>query len=261
MRFPKGLGVCPRCGLDVDAFDSPFTPEPLAPLRPQATAPAPVEQPVSESGYFFLLEDGRLRCPDCGMRFPQSLGVCPRCGLEVEGYTQEDEAKSQASAPAPVPVPEPEPARVSRAFALLDDGRLRCPDCGMRFPQSLGVCPRCGLAVASGDEECPPAPPPTEEPAAEERYFTLLDDGRLKCPDCGLRFPAKRGACPRCGLAVEDDGSLASAAEPMFPPAEQPASEERYFTLLDDGRLKCPDCGLRFPATHGACPRCGLGVE
>ena len=74
-----------------------------------------------------------------------------------------------------------------------------------------------------------------------------------------MRFPSKRGACPRCGLAVEGEGAEDTAPEPV--PAGDSAAGERYFTLLDDGRLRCPDCGMRFPAKLGACPRCGLGVE
>ena len=253
MRFPASLGVCPRCGLDVDAFDSPFAPEPVQPAGRQPEAPAPAEEGETAGGYFFLLEDGRLKCPDCGMRFPANLGVCPRCALEVEGY-QTEQAEE-----APAPEPAEENAQAGGYFFLLEDGRLRCPDCGMRFPANLGVCPRCDLAVegyaAQGAAEAP-APEPVLEPAPSGRAFTLLEDGRLLCPDCGMRFPANLGACPRCGLAVEG-----GAPDEALVPAMEPADAERYFTLLEDGRLKCPDCGMRFPANLGLCPRCGLAVD
>ena len=209
-------------------------------------AAAPPSLP-SDAPRFTILGDGRLRCPDCLMRFPANLGVCPRCGLAVEAYEEEfveslpdptpDFPPPQASAAdLPEPPSAPEESPETPRFTILDDGRLLCLSCRMRFPANLGVCPRCGLTVPR--YEAPPAesPPPA----------TLVPVPRRL-------FPFKRIGIP---AAVPPD-----VPPPEPEPEPDPELDSFCFIELEDGRLRCPQCRLRFPGHFTACPRCGLEIE
>ncbi len=79
-RFPAYLGVCPHCGLDMD------TPAPSArALEDESTYSEPQRAPEPPEPPRRAAADTRAVCAGCGKRFPAYLGVCPHCGLDMDG--------------------------------------------------------------------------------------------------------------------------------------------------------------------------------
>jgi hypothetical protein len=135
-----------------------------------------------------------VTCPDCGHRNPEGAQFCASCQAFLEWEeprTGGDErpapalleppAQRQPPSPATAPPPEPAaaaPRRPGEAPATVDDGPDHRP-------------------------EEPPGPVPPDGPPAAP------SGPPRPCPHCGVRNPADRTLCQRCGT-------------PLAPPSRTP---------------------------------------
>ncbi|MDO4572671.1 MAG: hypothetical protein Q4C13_04815, partial [Clostridia bacterium] len=152
--------------------------------------------------------------------------------------------KLRAELPIDMPLPKPEQEKKPKKEREL---HLKLFD---RLPGFDDEEDEGGISLFDGDTDEPAAPVEAAAPAVRavtrerpaERPAQSAD-GRLSCPDCGKRFPAYLGVCPRCGRDVyaDDADEPAAPVEAAAPaaravmrerPAERPAQSA-------DGRLSC----------------------
>ena len=188
------LNLCPSCGAFVDAAAS-RCPRCGVALEGEEVVegdivggtrrPADLLEPAGQE--LFL-------CANCGSLVGGDVGVCPRCGMALEG-----EEEAPPTAPEPVASLPPE--------AITGEGSLFvCTNCGAFLRADETKCPACGVEFEEG--VVAEAASAAEEGATQ--FFPI-------CPSCGALVP---GSARRCGICGHRMGEPV-ATKPMPPPTDE----------------------------------------
>lgn len=254
--------VCPDCGSDRNAPDTPPAPASVHPLSMLKLSPGPEYVPVDETRTV-LAKKSHSVCGTNGFDGSDSIYLTRGADGSLQAETMSSYPRRGIRSHKVYPAPED---TWDKLLAILDACRPQLCEFGANHPGFMMQGGSDFFIVLDGDRYVTlPCNFLIDGESAYVKALRLITDlttsgrGELKCPFCDTPLNLFMGGgyiCPSCNARFADE-KPSSGGFPM-PPAPPPPPKP---VMPTDSGMKCPHCGGIVNGLACFCTRCGARLS